>query len=253
MTDTPRLTALVYGASGAGKSWLGATTPVPRLIIDLEGRARYTPDGEQATQWNGIDPLLNADGTSAIPRSPTRTVIVTVTEVKTLDSVYQWLRSGKHPFVSVTLDSLMFAQMRTRSDISSGSADFRTQDWGTLLWKIERLVTQFHDLTLLPVTKVRSVVFLAGSTMKDGFLVPMMQGQIGSKLPYLVDMAGYLQATRTEAGELVRQLIVEPYPAHGIRDVKDGTHKVSATFGGIIQDPNFTRMYEALRSQEEKG
>ena len=244
----PRLSALVYGASGSGKSWLGSTTPAPRLIVDLEGRAPFTPSGRDATHWNGIDPP------ATLKRSSTRTAIVTVTEVALLDSVYRWLRSGQHPFASVTIDSLMFAQMRTKDVLAPSPSDsLRTQDWGTLLRKMERLVQDYHDLTLLPdgVTKVRCVVFLAGSTLKDGFQVPLMQGQIGAKLPYLVDVAGYLDNVRDQEGELVRQLIVEPYPAQGIRDVKDGTDLIRATFGGVIRNPDFSRMFAALRRGKE--
>lgn len=240
----PRLSALVYGPSGAGKSWLGATVPEPRLIIDLEGRAPFTPNGRGATHWDGISPPLE------LARSATRTAIVTITTAAQLDAVYQWLRSGEHPFVGVTIDSLMFAQMRGRVEINSGPA-FTTQDWGVLLWKMERLVQGYHDLTLLPKTKVRCVVFIAGAKTDNGFQVPMMQGQIGAKLPYLVDVAAYLDTARDSDGELFRQLFVEPYPANGIRDVKDGTDIIRSTFGGVIRDPNFTAMFEALRGEKE--
>ena len=252
MTQDPRLTALVYAPSGWGKTWLGATTPPPRLIIDLEGRAPYSPAGRKAVLWDGMSNPME------LGRSESRTYIVTVTEPGLLDHIKQWLRVGPHPFKSVTVDSLMFAQMRERVAISSGPK-FDQQNWGELLWKIERLVQELHDLTLLPPwaprvpgeTQVRCVVFLAGSTTRDGYQVPMMQGAIGAKLPYLVDVAGYLDNARDAGGELVRQLIVEPYPLQGIRDVKDGTDIIRSKFGGVIANPDFTAMYEALRAQEE--
>ena len=38
---TNRLKALVHGDSGVGKSWLGASTPGPRLILDVEGGSHF--------------------------------------------------------------------------------------------------------------------------------------------------------------------------------------------------------------------
>lgn len=242
----PRLTALVYGQSGFGKSWVGATVPPPRLILDLEGRAGYTPNGEEAVYWDGVSDPMQLD------RSPTRTYIVTVTDVGLLDSVNGWLRSGQHPFLSVTVDSLMFAQMKTSYKIRPGVSDFlREADWGVLLRTMERLVIDLHDMTMIDRTKLKCVVFIAGSTSKNGFFEPMMQGQIGAKLPYLVDLSGYLDNVRNGEGQLVRQLIIEPYPDFGIRAVKDGTHKIRTTFGGVIPDPNFEAFYEALRGRKE--
>lgn len=245
----PRLSSLVYGPSGYGKSWLGSTVPPPRLILDLEGRARYTPNGRNATEWDGISEPMKLE------RSPSRTYIVTVTEVQVINTVYQWLNSGQHPFMSVDVDSLMFAQMRTKNDIRSGVEHLRELDWGKLLRAMEGLVQSFHDLTLKPHTNVRCVVFLAGSTTKDGFHIPMMQGQIANKLPFLVDLAGYIDNQRGDDGELIRSLIVEPYPEQGIRDVKDGTHSIKAALGGNIAlrslgadtGADFQTMYDVLK------
>jgi hypothetical protein len=246
----PRLSALVYGPSGYGKSWLGSTVPAPRLIVDLEGRARYTPNGRGATEWDGVtDPMK-------LERSPTRTAIVTATDVGVLDTVYKWLNSGQHPFASVDVDSLMFAQMRKKNDIRPGAGHLTEANWGELLRAMEGLVQGFHDLTMKPHTKVRCVVFIAGSTLDGGFHVPMMQGQIASKIPFLVDLAGYLDNQRAESGELVRSLVVEPFPAQGIRDVKDGTHLIKARYGSAIRLRNenseegadFQTMFDALRT-----
>lgn len=240
----PRLSALVYGPSGYGKSWLGSTVPPPRLILDLEGRAQYTPNGEGAVPWDGISPPLE------LPESPTDTYVVTVTQTKQIDQVFQWLVADQHPFFSIDVDSLMFAQMRTKNELRPGLATMSTPDWGTLLRAMEQLVQSLHDLTVSPASKLQCVVFLAGSTVRDGFHVPMMQGQISSRLPYLVDLAGFLSNRRGEDGSLIRSLVLEPYPEYGIRDVKDGTHRISSTLGGVITDPNFESMFRALSAPE---
>jgi hypothetical protein len=248
MSDNPRLSALVYAPSGYGKSWLGSTVPPPRLIIDLEGRARYTPNGSKAVSWDGSsDPM-------SLPKSETRTYVLTVTDMAVLDPALQWLQSGKHPWKSVDVDSLMFAQMRTAQQIRPNASDsLQTQDWGVLLRKMERFVQGLHDMTLQAeeIQPLRCVVFLAGSTDKDGVQRPLMQGQIAGKLPYLVDLAGYLDNSRNDDGELVRQLIVEPWPMRGIQAVKDGTHTIKSKFGGVIEDPDFGSMYEAIVQKDQ--
>jgi hypothetical protein len=237
--DRRTLTMLIIGPSGHGKSWVGATTPTPRLIIDLEGRAKYTPAGREATFWDGLsDPMQ-------LQPSPTHTYIVTVTSMQVLATVRQWLRSGKHPFVSVTMDSLMEAQMRTSDDIRPGAAALQTQDWGTLLRQMEAFVREVRDLTLEPATGVKVAVFIAGVKNDNGFMRPLMQGQISSKLPYFMDVCGYLEKVRTEDGEIVRRLWIDQRPQNDL-EVKDGTDALLQKYGPCIVNPNLTEMYEAL-------
>jgi len=234
MIEDPTLTSLIIGPSGHGKSWLGATTPPPRLIIDLEGRAKYTPNGRGATQWDGLsDPMQLA-------RSSTRTYVVTVTDMRTLQTIRQWLRSGKHPFVSVTMDSLMEAQMRTTADIVPGAAALRQQDFGTLLREMQMMVREVRDLTLEPATGVKCVVLIAGAKDDMGFKRPLMQGQINTQLPYFLDLVGYLEKLSTENG-IVRRLWIDQRPQNDL-EVKDGTDAISKRFGPYIDmwtgDPN---------------
>lgn len=241
------LTALVIGPSGHGKSWLGSTVPPPRLIIDLEGRAKFTPNGRGAVIWDGAsDPMK-------LPKSKTRTYIVQVTDMKTLTLVRQWLRSGKHPFTSIVMDSLMEAQMRTVDDIKPGAAALLTQDWGSLLRQMESMVREFRDLTLVPETGVKVVVLIAGvKKSEDGFQRPLMQGQINTKVPYWMDLVGFLEKIRTEDGTIVRRLWIDQRPQNDL-EVKDGTDAILQKFGPCIETPNFTDMYEALQDEGEGG
>ena len=48
------LSILIHGESGVGKSWLADSVPGPRLVLDAEGRARYTPSGPKVA-WNPRD------------------------------------------------------------------------------------------------------------------------------------------------------------------------------------------------------
>lgn len=240
------LSALIIGPSGTGKSWLGSTTPPPRLIIDLEGRAKYTPAGRGATEWDGTsDPMK-------LPKSKTRTYILRTTDLADVAMARQWLRSGKHPFVSVTLDSLMEAQMRAQSDIRPGVQALRPQDWGMLLRSMEDVVRDIRDLTMDPNSGVKCVVAIAGATLDQaaGFIRPLMSGQITKRVPYWMDLVGYYEKVRLEDGTVQRQLWIDQRPENDL-EVKDGTHDIISAFGGCIVTPTFEAMYNALLPEPE--
>lgn len=124
MMDTT-LTMLIHGDSGVGKSWLADTAPAPRLILDLEGRAKYTPS-QPKIGWD-----VRAGGPPAADGS-WNTCVAAVPDFETLKIAYQWLRSGQHHFTSIIVDSLMEAQKRC-IDSFAGVAALDQQDWGTLL------------------------------------------------------------------------------------------------------------------------
>ncbi len=227
------LTALIHGESGVGKSWLGDTVPAPRLILDAEGRAKYTPSGPKKT-WNPkADPPPVYDGTW-------ETCIVTVTDFETLNLVYQWLRSGQHPFVSVVIDSLMEAQKRCIDNVVPGIKSLDQQDWGTVLRSLEKLMREYRDLTLVENNAVTVVVFITGSTDDDGPKRPLLQGQIRSTSTYYMDVVGYLFLNPLEDGTFVRTLLVHKQPGFA---AKDGTGRLPGPF---IPNPHIEQLYQLL-------
>src|SRR5215475_15054648 len=90
--------AILFGPQKKGKSFLGDTTPAPRLVLDAEAGSRFTPSRKV-----GWDPVSQAppqvDGTWD-------TAIVTVQSFRDVQKAYEWLASGQHPFHSVVLDSI---------------------------------------------------------------------------------------------------------------------------------------------------
>jgi len=246
------LNMLIIGPSGAGKSWLASTVPPPRLVVDLEGRAKYTPNGRGATWWDGV-----SDPKKLTP-SKTHTYAVTVTSLEILDSVRQWLRSGKHPFRSVAVDSLMEFQLRVADKIRPGTQALRELDWGTLLRHSEQFVRDVRDMTLVPATGVRCAVFVAGcrkdqdhfdsktnQLTEAGHVRPLMQGQINLRLPYIVDVVGYLEAVAQPDGTIVRRLWIGQRPQNDL-DVKDGTNDLVTRYGAHIDNPDLETLYNAL-------
>lgn len=236
---TATLSALVIGPSGAGKSWLAATVPPPRLIIDLEGRGKYTPNGRNATPWNGVsDPMQ-------LEKSASRTYITVVTTIDQLDSIRQWLRSGRHPFHSVAVDSLMEAQMRVADNVRPGTEALRTQDWGMLLRIMEQFVREVRDMVLQEGNPLHVAVFIAGAKHDGEYVKPMMQGQIAAKTPYWMDLVGYLEKVYTQDGHEERRLWIGQRPQNDL-ETKDGTHLIQAKFGPCIVEPDLEAIYEAL-------
>ncbi len=226
---------MIHGESGVGKSWLADSAPGPRLILDAEGGAKFTPSAPKIT-WDPIAQAPpSADGTWD-------TCTVHVRDFDTLQRVFQWLNSGQHQFASVVLDSLTEIQKRCLDQIS-GTSQPTQQDWGSLLRQMETLVRQFRDLTMHPITPVQTVVLVLTTRIDDvGVRRPHVQGQLGLTLPYFMDVVGYLYVQPDASGELVRQLLVQPAPGYV---AKDRTDKL----GTVLEAPNVMRMMEVIYAQ----
>ena len=92
------LTMLVHGPSKAGKSLLGASTPAPRLLLDVEAAHRFLPI--KSVIWDPKGPPPVYDGTWD-------TAVVNVRVWNDALAALSWLQSGKHPFKSAIIDSVM--------------------------------------------------------------------------------------------------------------------------------------------------
>jgi hypothetical protein len=228
------MTMVLHGESGVGKSWLGSTAPRPLLILDLEGRAKHVPGTK--TYW---DPLRERppenDGSWEI-------CIVPIHHFGLLDTVYQWLRSGDHPFKSVSVDSLMEAQKRFIDDLK-GLNQMATQDWGTTLRTLEKFVRDMRDIVSFPESHLDVVVIVTGSVPDDrGVARPLLQGQLKNTVPYFVDVVAWysIQPNPEDPMQMLRVLNVGP-TAWAV--AKDGTGKLG---GPMIYDPNLTTLYNRL-------
>jgi len=206
MTDRA-LSVLVHGHAKVGKTTFANTAPYPRLLLDVEAASRFLQC--EKVYWDPMsDAPPEADGTWD-------TCIVRVTDFTTALKAYEWLKSGKHPFKSVILDSISELQVKAQ-ELVAGRNQMKTQDWGTLLAKMAFFARDLRDLTVQK-NPLEAVVVTAMSRDVEGVLKPYLQGQIASQVAYWFDVTSYIfldQVQDPETGQwvVVRKLLTDKNP-----------------------------------------
>lgn len=248
------LSLLVHADAKVGKSTLGATAPVPMLILDAEGSTKFLPI--RKVEWSPQQgPPPTWDGTWDA-------CIVIVREYETMQLAYQWLVYGQHNFRSVVLDSISEVQRRLKNALV-GTAAMQMQNWGDLLVKMDALIRGFRDLTQHPTNPIQVAVFIAETRETLGKWKPYLQGQIAVMLPYWVDVVGYLyaqpwfdgtgQPLLDEFGQqrLRRHLLVAPHPQF------EAGERVQGRLRHVVDDPNITnillQVYPNLQQPSTNG
>lgn len=236
MTNEPRrLTAVIHGESGVGKSYLIDGMPGPRLIFDAEGGTDFTPSPKVAwTDLGKAPPDVDEDTTT----------VVNVREFQDLVRAYHWLNSGKHPFRSVAMDSITEIQKKCKDTIGAREA-FDQRMWGVLLDRMEGCVRDFRDLKKHPIKPLDCVVIVALSHERSGKIRPNVQGQLASTLPGFMDIVGYMYNEVTvedesvASMEVVRKLLTAPIDNF---TAKDRTGRL----GIGVTNPSFTKIFDTV-------
>lgn len=220
-----RMSWLIHGMSKRGKSTLSATAPKPVLVLDAEGSWRFIPG--RVKYW---DPLTE---TPPEWHGQYDICVVHVRQWETVAQVYAYLTQTKLPFVSVVIDSITEIQRRCKANLK-GTEAMKIQDWGVLLAWMDTTIRGFRDLCLMPQLAVRCVVFVSESRETNvGRLVPYMQGQIATSLPYWVDVCGYLyvdyeQDANGQATREIRRLYIGPH------DKFESGERVQGKLGNVL-------------------
>lgn len=224
---------IVHGPSKSGKSWLGDTTPAPRLVLDAEAGSRFTPS--KKIRW---DPVSQSPPE---PDGSWETALVAVRDFRTVQKSFEWLNAGVTPFKSVVIDSISEVQQRCVDDIS-GTNQMAQQDWGQLLRIVSDTLRKFRDLTTHPVTPMDAVVVIAMSRQRDGNWEPYVQGQLSVTMPYYFDLCTYLApVANPETGEIVRRLFIGTFPGFVTGE------RVGGSLGTYIDNPNVSGMLTTIR------
>jgi hypothetical protein len=205
------LSILIHTDSKVGKTTFAASGPRPILALDAEGGWKFIP--LRKVYW---DPLTYAppvwDGSWDV-------CIVKVRDWGTVQSTYQWLNTGQHPFETIVMDSITEIQKRCKANLVTTDQPMQIQHWGRLLDMMDSTIHGFRDLTQHPTRPVRVVIFIAETREINGKWQPYMQGQISISLPYWMDIVGYLykEMTADSNGQLTqtqRKLLVSSHPQY---------------------------------------
>ncbi len=197
------ISCCVHGLAKAGKSSLGDSGPVPRLIVDIEGTAFWTPS--RKIEWNPMtEPVPRADGSWD-------SCLVIAKEARVIQQVYKVLASGAHPFNSACVDSITEFQQRI-IDERVGWGKVGRDDWGVLLRQVSWATRQWRDLITHPTKPLWTLTFVAGTHWDERLSKwrPLVQGQVGNFLPYYVDILGHLGAFPDQS----RHLLIGPHPSY---------------------------------------
>lgn len=230
------LSICVHGEPGVGKSWLAASSPAPRLVLDAEGGARFTRGRKM--YW---DPA--AYGPPAAPaEGEWDTCVVSVKEWRTFEQVYGHLVTGNHPFNSIVIDSLTEIQRRL-VDVTAGIDQPTNNQWGEVLRRMEDQVRKYRDLLENPVRPIQCLVLVALTKLGSGKFRPFVRGQLELTLPGYVDVVGYLNLELGPDGEMQRKLTINPL---GDIEAKDRTHALTAAYGYALYNPDLSVMLDVI-------
>lgn len=163
-----KIKALIYGASGAGKTTFAGTAPKPIF----------------ASSENGLLSIAEKE----VP-------FVEIKSLKDLLELYQELVGGKHDFETVIIDSISEINEIIKSEIENRTGRvMQLQDWGKLQKQIRDILRKFRDLPM-------HVIFIAQEKAitdeeKIEKIVPLMNGKAATEIAYFMDIVGYAKVQK---------------------------------------------------------
>lgn len=248
--DQRSLSFLVHAGSKIGKSTLGATCPIPICMFDAEGGTKFLAGSAFLAArlgrpmifvpWDPSGPPPLYDGTWDA-------AVVTIRSWNDMALASQWLVQGQHHFTSLVVDSITEIQRRAKQNLK-GTEAMQIQDWGQLLTVMDGVIRGLRDLTIDPYNSIRVAMFIAETRQSNGKWCPYMQGQIGTSLPYWVDVCGYLYVDMEQDLEgqytvPVRKLLVNPHPLY------EAGERVQGLIGPVVSQPDVHQILEAIYPQ----
>lgn len=176
------VSALIHGPAGSGKTTVGVSGPIPRLMMDVENASRFVY--QRKVFWKPMEgPPPVWDGSWDL-------CVVKVKDWPIAKKTYEYLKSGQHPFRSLSIDSITEAQVKASEDIN-GRNQFQTHHWGQLLQNMGGLLRDLRDLCGDEDSTLETMVLICTSIEKNGRWKPYLQGSIAALVPYIFDITGY--------------------------------------------------------------
>lgn len=165
-----KIKAVVYGASGSGKTSFGGTAK-NAIFASAEG---------------GL--LSIAD------KLPNYVEIKSLNDLKEL---YQYLKTQKHGFEAVIIDSITEINEVIKLDIEkrTGRA-MQLQDWGTLSKDIKNILRSFRDLPMHVLFIAQEMADEKDEAGVAAKIVPSLNGKASTEIAYFMDIVGYIYITK---------------------------------------------------------
>lgn len=163
-----KIKAVIYGASGSGKTYFAATAPNP-IFASAEGGLLSTLHHKKQ-----IDPVK----------------YVVINKLEDLRDLLAYLKKGDHKFETVVIDSITEINEIIKDGIEKKrGAQMQLKDWGDLAKAIKAVLRGFRDLDM-------HVIFIAQEkTEKDDQktekIVPSLNGKAANEIAYFMDVVAY--------------------------------------------------------------
>ena len=166
-----KIKALVYGASGSGKTTFAGTAK-NAIFASAEG---------------GL--LSIAD---KLPN------YVEIKSLQDLKDLHLYLKTQPHNFETVVIDSITEINDIIKSDIEkrTGKA-MQLQDWGTLAKDIKTILRNFRDLPMHVLFIAQEMVDEKDENGTASKVVPSLNGKASTEIAYFMDIVGYVYITKT--------------------------------------------------------
>lgn len=207
-----KIKAVIYGASGSGKTHFAATAPRP-IFASAEGGLLST-----ANMGKQID-------------------FVEIKTVEDLRKLLTFLKDEKHEYETVVIDSISEINEIIKEGIERkrGRA-MQLQDWGELSKAIKGILRGFRDLPM-------HTIFIAQESVekddqKIQKIVPSLNGKAATEIAYFMDIVGYSYISKTEG----HQIMTLP---HELYLTKDRSSRI-----GNDAPPDFTEWENRVKSLE---
>lgn len=180
------LSFCLHAWAKVGKSTIGGSGPAPTLIIDAEGSTKFLLMRKRMwNPWREPPPVWDGTWDAAV---------VTIRKIEDMVKVYEVLCLGQHWFNTITIDSISEIQRKLKTSIRQAKTADGWDMWELVLQQMDLVLRGIRDLQDHPTRPVPVTIFISETmTNKSGKLVPNMQGKIGTILPYLFDVIGYME------------------------------------------------------------
>lgn len=187
-----KIKALIYGASGTGKTTFASTAPNP-IYASAEGGLLSVAD-------KGVS-------------------YTDIKTVKDLQDLLEYLKTQDHDFKTVIIDSITEINDIIKAGIEKKSGrPMQLQDWGVVAKKIEGILRGFRELPMHVIIIAQELV--EKDEDKISKILPSLNGKAKDKSAYFMDVVGYL---KIEKGTGERTCITSPH--HKLAS-KDRTNKI---------------------------